>query len=167
MGKTTVAQLLLQEVAGSMLYDPEEVGFMLRAILRPVELSGDFQDYALWRPMVGEVAGKLMAAYRRPLILPMTIWRRDYFIEVMEGLRKVDAQVHHFCLVAPLDTVLARLNGRGSSSGEAWAAEQAPKCVASFADPIFETRIETAGVSPTVIAELIKSTIEGGKGDLL
>ena len=33
VGKTTIANELLKEIKNSMIYDPEEVGFMLRNII--------------------------------------------------------------------------------------------------------------------------------------
>lgn len=33
-GKTTVAEELLRQIDGSMIFDPEEVGYMLRSIVK-------------------------------------------------------------------------------------------------------------------------------------
>jgi hypothetical protein len=44
VGKTAVATLLAKRSANSLLYDPEEVGFLVRNVLRPIELN-DCQVY--------------------------------------------------------------------------------------------------------------------------
>src|SRR5262245_5312498 len=96
VGKTTVANLLVQRLPNALLYDPEEVGFMLRAILKPVVWTGDFQDYPMWRALVPEVGRMLAEQYGRTLIVPMTIWRAEYFTEVTAGLKAADSDFRHF-----------------------------------------------------------------------
>lgn len=61
VGKTSVAEALNQTLDNSMLYDPEEVGFMLRNIvtekvLESDEKTNDFQDLELWKTLTVEVA---------------------------------------------------------------------------------------------------------------
>ncbi|WP_262175990.1 AAA family ATPase [Saccharococcus sp. Marseille-Q5394] len=61
VGKTSVANELVSRLDGAMLYDPEEVGFMLKQII-PDEMklqnekTGDFQDLNIWKPLTVEVA---------------------------------------------------------------------------------------------------------------
>lgn len=44
-GKTTIAEMLLPLIPNSMIYDPEEVGFMLRKIVtEEIRLEGDSID---------------------------------------------------------------------------------------------------------------------------
>ncbi len=101
VGKTTVAELLVERIANSLLFDAEEVGFMLRKIIEPIEWSGDFQNYPMWRSLLIETAKGLRANYNRNLIMPMTIWRADYFTEVLTGLAAFEPELYHFCLTAP------------------------------------------------------------------
>ena len=55
-GKTTTAELLVQRLYHSMLYDPEMIGAGLAAIVKPIETFTDFQDLTAWRPLVVETA---------------------------------------------------------------------------------------------------------------
>lgn len=56
VGKTSVANELVKQMDNSMIFDPEEVGFMLRNII-PNEIkqkeanTGDFQDLQLWKEL--------------------------------------------------------------------------------------------------------------------
>src|SRR6185437_10613438 len=84
VGKTSVATELLQELDGFMLFDPEEVGFMLRNVIPndcklPEERTGDFQDLHMWRSLTVKVAEELQQTYNKNLIVPMTIYNKDYF----------------------------------------------------------------------------------------
>ena len=64
-GKTTMAHALCESLPGTMLFDPEEVGYMLRNVI-PEERKqleapeGDFQDLDLWRKLTVEVGGRLI-----------------------------------------------------------------------------------------------------------
>lgn len=64
-GKTTLANALLERRPEWMLFDPEEVGFMLWKLCPGPR--GDFQDLAAWPPLVVETARALVAAYGRTL----------------------------------------------------------------------------------------------------
>lgn len=78
VGKTTVSNELVKAVENSMLYDPEEVGYMLRNVL-PEKVkcleaeTGDFQDFQLWKTLTVEIARFLLSTYHVNLIVPMTI----------------------------------------------------------------------------------------------
>src|SRR5689334_6990882 len=109
VGKTTAAELLVQRLYHSMLYDPEIVGTGLAAIVRPVDSFTDFQDLTAWRPLVVETARVLKCVYGRTLVVPMTLWHRPYFEEIVDGLRQVDPHLYHFCLTACQETLVRRL----------------------------------------------------------
>jgi deoxyadenosine/deoxycytidine kinase len=160
VGKTTVAEMLVQELPNSLLYDAEEVGFMLRNILRPIDWSGDFQNYPMWRTLTMEVARGLRETYERTLIMPMTIRREDYFNEVMTGLASFDTEVHHFCLTASADVIRSRVHLRGEQSNGDWIFDQIEKCVSSFNSDLFEEKIDTATMSPHQITQHIISRVK-------
>jgi hypothetical protein len=52
VGKTSVARLLVHKMPRSMLYDPEMIGAVLHRVLGPFGKAEDYQDYALWRPLL-------------------------------------------------------------------------------------------------------------------
>ena len=158
VGKTTVANQLVRALPNALLYDPEEVGLMLRNILKPVDWSGDFQDYAIWRTLLVDVARLLKDEYKCTLIIPMTIWRTDYFKEVITNLSAIDA-VHHYCLTAPAHLIRQRLLGRGEQQEGDWVFDQIDNCVSSFDLDLFEERIDTSVQSPEQIVQHIVAKI--------
>ena len=48
----------------------------------------DFQDLRPWRRLVIETARVLRETYDCPLVMPMTVARRDYLEEIAAGLRR-------------------------------------------------------------------------------
>ena len=100
VGKTTVAELLHQKLKNSMIYDPEEVGFMLRNIITdevklPKEKTDDFQDLILWKELTVTVAEKLVNTYHKTLIVPMTICNHECFSHIKSGFESID-ETYHF-----------------------------------------------------------------------
>ena len=71
-GKTQTAHEIQRRLPGSVICDPEEVGFGLHR-MTPRHLRGDFQDLSAWRQGVFEVLDLTMAAGVSPVIVPMTV----------------------------------------------------------------------------------------------
>lgn len=159
VGKTTVSRLLRQRLSGSRIYDPEWAGSILIRVPSVVNLSGrgtdDFQDIALWRRSV--VRGtKLVRTISQTVIVPMAFSRRDYFDEILSGLRQVDDDVRAFCLKASLDTIRGRLTMRGENferESGAWALRKAQLCVEAHADLFFGEFIDTEILSAVEVAD--------------
>ncbi|GLV59800.1 tunicamycin resistance protein [Dictyobacter sp. S3.2.2.5] len=161
-GKTTTAELLVQHLYHSMLYDPEIVGAGLAAIVKPIETVTDFQDLTAWRPLVVETARVLKQVYGRTLIIPMTLWHRPYFEEITDGLRQIDPHFYHFCLTARKETLLSRLAQRQQEHTEQaliWIQERFDRCLAAFASPGYAVQIPTDEKRPEEIVEEILTQI--------
>jgi hypothetical protein len=161
-GKTTTAELLVQRLYHSMLYDPEIVGMGLGAIVKSVETFTDFQDLTAWRPLVVETARVLKQVYGRTLVIPMTLWHRPYFEEITDGLRRIDPHCYHFCLTARKETLhqrLARRQHEHTAENLAWIQDRLDRCVAAFASPAFAVQIPTDEKRPEEIVQEILAQI--------
>lgn len=162
-GKTSVATALVKQIKNSILFDPEEVGFMLRNIIpkevrQEGEKSGDFQDLELWRKLTVTVAKDLVNKYGVNLIVPMTIYRREYFNYIYNGFKEIDDSIHHFCLSATIDTIHKRLEERGDPVGS-WAYHQTTKCIKSFEEHDFSEYIDTEKYSVQEIVKIIANKV--------
>ena len=118
VGKTTVANKLLEDLDDFMLFDPEVIGFMLRHII-PNEIkilnerTENFQDLEMWRSLTVSVAEQLKKTYGKNLIVPMTIYNKEYFEYIFDGFKEIDEQTFHFCLTAKKETIHQRLLEQG------------------------------------------------------
>lgn len=158
-GKTSAAEALQPLIANSMIYDPEEIGYMLRKLLpencrEERERTDDFQDIDLWKILTVKTAKEVKQKYNRHLIIPMTIYKEENFHYIYNGLKEIDQDIHHFCLTATEETIYHRLAKRGDEYG-GWQYQQAPKCVEAFKDEKFQTRIITDHLETSEIIELI------------
>lgn len=107
-GKSSVAAELLHLIPQATLFDPEEVGFMLRNLLPGREK--DFQDLSPWRPLVAATAIELIAYTSGPLIAPMSLLREDYAKEIFTPLSAHGTTVRHVVLHADRDTIIKRIH---------------------------------------------------------
>ena len=116
VGKTQTAFELRRRLPGSVLADPEEVGFGLHRMIPP-ELRSDFQDLRSWRAGVVEALDVVLRGHAGPVLVPMTVTRADYFDETVGRLRDLGHDVRHFALLADRGVILHRLAERGMGSG--------------------------------------------------
>lgn len=162
-GKTSVSQMLYPLIPNSMIYDPEEIGYMVRKVISDEirlgeEQTDDFQDIELWRILTVKIARELKVKYNRHLIVPMTIYKSDYFDYIYNGFKEIDNDIYHFCLVTSEETIQKRLTGRGNMLG-GWTFQQIKKCVNAFNNIKFEEHIYTDQMSTTEIIKVILNKI--------
>ena len=106
-GKTTTARELIDLIPNSTLFDPEIIGAELTHLLPPKHLAevGDYQDLPIWRRLVVDTAAALLAELGGVLVVPMTLLRQDYRVEIFGGLASRRIPVRHV-LLAPAETIL-------------------------------------------------------------
>ncbi|MGP4106448.1 AAA family ATPase [Virgibacillus sp. L01] len=163
VGKTTISNELVKDVEGSMIFDPEEVGFMLRNVIpedvKQLEAkTGDFQDLLLWKELTVNVAESLITKCKVNLIVPMTIQKPEYLDYIINGFKGIDQQTYHFCLTASKGTIFERLRDWGEEDGN-WCFRQTDQCLKSFKENNFEEYIDTENVEVSNIIDIIKDRL--------
>lgn len=118
-GKSATAAELLKRIPHAVLYDPEQVGVMLRNLLPNRE--EDFQNLPPWRPLVAATAAELSAYTGQPLITPMSLLREDYAKEIFAAIAARDIAVHHVVLHADRAALLQRIHQDDTHSDNAKA----------------------------------------------
>ncbi|MER6689106.1 AAA family ATPase [Streptomyces minutiscleroticus] len=166
-GKTQTAHEIRRRLPGSVVCDPEHVGFGLHRMLPP-GLRGDFQDLAAWRQGVYEVLDLALTGHDGVVIAPMTVVEPAYFEETVGRLRDKGHDVRHFTLLAERETVLRRLRERGFGRllglvagkdaplrRESWAVEQLDRCLERLREPEFAEHLWTDRTSVSRTADRI------------
>lgn len=169
VGKTQTAYELNRRLDGSVVCDPEFVGYGLHRTM-PRELRRDFQDFAAWRQGVFEVLDHTLRRYDGPVIAPMTVFEPRYFAETVGRLRDAGHDVFHFALLARRETVLRRLSDRGLGFGrlvrhggprelplwgDAFAVERLDRGLENLSAPEFADHIWTDTLDIPEVAERI------------
>jgi hypothetical protein len=157
-GKTQTAYELHRRLPGSVVCDPEHVGFGLHRMMPP-SLRADFQELPAWRQGVYEVLDRALRMHEGVVIAPMTLVEPEWFDQIVGRLRDRDGhEVHHFALLAERGTVLRRLSERGLGRGlkrESFAVEKLDLCLERLSGPLFGEHIRTDHVSVPRVADLI------------
>ncbi|MBQ9997186.1 MAG: AAA family ATPase [Clostridia bacterium] len=158
-GKTQTAEELHRRIPGSFVYDPENVGFWIRAN-EPKSLQKDnFQDEPLWRSVNRDMLLHLAANYRGTILVPMTLVSTQYYREIITAVRENGTDLRHFLLYPSTETVKKRLASRGEFKNS-WAWQQIGRCYEAFEDPVFENRIVNDGMTISETAEAIAEAAE-------
>lgn len=169
-GKTQTAHELHRRLPGSVMCDPEQVGFGLHR-MTPRVLRRDFQDFPSWRQGVFEVLDRVLTEYDGHVIAPMTLVEPKYFDEIIGRLRECGHAVHHTALLAHRETVVRRLRER-EARRVVWrlVGRSAPKledtfamtkldwCLAQLAQPRFAEQLWTDELTVVEAAEHIAAS---------
>ncbi|MFC0106978.1 AAA family ATPase [Kibdelosporangium aridum] len=165
-GKTQTAYEIHRRLPGSVVCDPEHVGFGLHR-MTPRALRQDFQDMPAWRQGVLEVLDLVLTKHDGPVIAPMTLIEPRYFDEIIGRLRDSGHDVRHFALLADKSTVMRRLSGRGlglvtgreaSLRREAFAVAKLGACLERLTTPEFAEHVWTDSRSISQVAEHIATS---------
>lgn len=99
VGKTTTANLLRQRDPGLRIFDPEWVGYLLRAHFGDLQFS-DFQDLPSWRRLVPVVGAEIGSVSGSTLLAVQTVLVEQYWDELSRGMRDQGLDVCHVVLDA-------------------------------------------------------------------
>ncbi len=162
VGKTTVARALSSQLPHSLIFDPENLGILLRkAVPEQLRTTPDFQDIPLWRTLTRTAIQGFVADYQRPLIVPMTIVEPAFFEETIGMLRRSGVRIHHFVLSASPRTIRSRLLWRiANPTSTIWALRQIERCTIALESPLFSVHLRTDGVSVSELVATIRRAIE-------
>jgi hypothetical protein len=167
-GKTQAAYELRRRLPGSVVCDPEQVGYGLHR-MTPRPLRGDFQDFASWRQGVYEVLDRVLTDYDVQVIAPMTLAEPRYFDEIVGRLRERH-DVRHTALLARRETVVRRLQERVVGRALRWVTGIDPLrretfalakldwCLEQLAQPRFAEHLWTDEISVAQVADHIAAS---------
>ncbi|MEU1350780.1 AAA family ATPase [Streptomyces sp. NPDC005775] len=159
-GKTQTAYELRRRLPGSVVCDPEHVGFGLHRTLPPA-LRGDFQDLPAWRRGVHDMLDIALRGHPGTVVAPMTLVDPGYFAEIVGRLREDGHAVHHFALLAERATVLNRLRERGLGRGlgrESFAVAKLDHCLERLEGAEFAEHIRTDRMTVPQVADRIAAS---------
>jgi hypothetical protein len=159
-GKTATAFELSRRLPGSVVCDPELVGFGMHRML-PRALRTDYQDLPPWRQSVRYLLSHTLRSHPGPVIVPMTQVNAVYFDEIIGGLRADGADVRHFSLLADRTTILRRIRERAWLFGlrhDRWAVDHLDLCLDRLHRPEFAEHVATDDRSVPQVADAIAAS---------
>ena len=171
IGKTTVAAELVRCLPDAILFDPEELGVVLRAVVPAAEQTDDFQDIPAWRVTTLAAVSSLAWSRAGAVVVPMTLVDGRYFDEIVGGVRRAGVSLLHVALVAPRDVIEARLRARSGMARvteqsstrrhatEHWGIDRINACVAALGHTQFARHLDASTATPEELAHEIRTLI--------
>jgi len=157
VGKTATASELSRRLPGSLICDPEHVGYgMLRML--PASLRPRWQELPAWRRSVQELLRMALAGHNGPVIAPGTLVDHGHFQEIIGGLRGDGVDVHHFALLAEPATVVRRLRARSlglEPRTQPWETEVLEGWLEQLRRPEFAHHVHTDHKTIAQVADVI------------
>jgi predicted kinase len=152
-GKTTTAALVHQRLPDSQIFDPEFIGFMLRAVVDVP--TGDFQDLRIWRRLTVQTMAALDEEYGGTWIAPMSLINSDYRAEILAGLRDSGVEVREFVLSVPADVLRQRIDADEiDTDARAWRHRHVDQALKTFAD-VMGAEVVDGTAAPNEVADYI------------
>jgi RNase adaptor protein for sRNA GlmZ degradation len=130
-GKTQTAFEINRRLENSYVYDPEHIGYFFRRNMPKEIIQGNFQDQVLWRTFNYEIIKNIYTKYSGYIIIPMTLYNKNYFEDIIGKLLKENIKIDHYILGASKETILKRLSKRHERK-DSWAAKQIDMCINRF-----------------------------------
>ena len=162
-GKSTVATALLEAIPDAMLYDPEEIGYLLHQLV-PDSETGDFQDLPIWRTLVADTAVAMLRHYKRTLVVPMTLVNASYQQEIFDSIRARGYPIRAFSLIVSEVELRRRItaqvihpdNESLDAATHTWRLDQVDHCVSALHDPALWAPISNENrLVSDIVAEIL------------
>ena len=137
-GKTSVSELLVKQIPGALIFDPEDLGYIIQKTFPPARQM-DYQDLPMWRRLVSQFIADGNEQFETTLIIPMTLVVPAYVAEIFAGIDRVGLTLHHFFLDTSADELRRRITNQVIIESDAerdeevrqWRLAQIDRCVAA------------------------------------
>ncbi|MET7641301.1 NUDIX hydrolase [Streptomyces sp. NPDC005438] len=178
VGKTAVARELLGLLPEATLLDPGRVGANLDAVLPRSRLKevSDPLELASWRRLLIDTINLLLGEVSGPVVVPLTLLRREDRDEIFGSLAARGARLHHVLLYDDRDTTperSKRSHTRAGVDGQAERTALPTRWDGQRRDGHGLARewlgadawtLDTSGRAPRELARVLAGGLERGKG---
>ncbi|HEM2853860.1 TPA: adenylyl-sulfate kinase, partial [Streptococcus suis] len=110
--------------------------------------------YSVWRRSTYKIVFDLATKTDKIIIIPMTIYKKEYYQEITQQLIQDKIPLEHYILLADKTTILERLDNRVNEDN-IWAKRHLDVCLKAFESHIPGQRLNTDSLKPEEVAEEI------------
>ncbi len=160
-GKTAAAVELASILPGVRQFDPEWVGYMLRANLADQEFT-DFQQLRPWRTLVPAVMREVIDLTGQHLIAVQTVLVEEYWQELRTGLDAHSLDVFHVLLHADPTVLAERITADQADPGaRQWRLDHIGvfEAAMSWLEAAADLTVDSTRLSARDVARLIRSAV--------
>lgn len=166
-GKTTLSATLRERLPDSLVFDPEEIGYVVRSVVPPAP-SGDYQDLPIWRRLTVAALLELRRSYHQTVIVPMTLVHPPYLEEILGSLHNSGERLLHIFLDINARLLRSRIDAQvlvpdpvRDQEIRRWRLKQVDRCLAARQHMPAGTRFMDSGTdSPEILADRILTWLD-------
>lgn len=159
IGKSALAEKLLEDDSHGFLFDAEEVGNAVRDNM-PTELFNGylFENYPLWFEMCTALLKDISERYDGLIYVPMTLALPDSFEKIARPLRQGGISVRHILLESSFEIIHDRILARGEEEG-CWCMRHIDFCLERQRNFENVIRIRSLGANVGELAGLVRKEL--------
>jgi len=161
-GKTSTAAGLTARLPETRVFDPEWVGYLLKANLPDLEFT-DFQELPPWRRLVPAVLAEVAGFTGQHLIAVQTVLVQSYWDELRAGLAERSLDVFHVLLHADAAVLAQRIRDDQADAGACqWRLDHLDEFtaawpwLASAADLVVDSTTLTIAEAAQAVADAVE-----------
>jgi hypothetical protein len=153
-GKTQTAKELHRRLSDSVIYDFEKCNSYFRKAIS-ADAPGLFSpDEQLGRKIIFGLLKQADTINIDYIIVPLTLYNKEYFDEIIGNLRRTKIQVDHYIMGVDKEIQIKRLKERFQNEN-CWAAKQFDACIKGFNEIGNEGYINTNEIDIDTVVEII------------
>lgn len=162
VGKSTLAECLLNKIENAMIFDAEEVGNAVRGNYPNNPHGVIFEDYHLWSEFNYKLLKDIHNNFNHNILVPMTLIRENSYKNIIEKLIKDGIDTKFIVLDASYENIYNRILARGEDEN-CWCIEniKMSKDLIKITDYDYYINTDNRSVEEisNIIIEYIKSPI--------
>lgn len=113
VGKSTLADAMAARMEKPLIFDAEEVGNAVRGNYPDCPYGFIFEDYPLWGEFCRKLLKDIHHSFRKDILVPMTLVRRESHANIIETLIREGIETHLIILEASWQSIHDRILARG------------------------------------------------------
>lgn len=160
-GKTSTANELVTLLDAARLFDPEWVGYMLKANLADQEFT-DFQELPPWRTLVPAVMDQIGRLTGQHLITVQSVLVQSYWRELQAGLDRHSLPLFHVLLRADPAVLAERIRAdQAERDASQWRLDHLSEFAAARAwmEAAADLVVDSTALPVPAVASLIANAV--------
>lgn len=158
VGKSTLAEALMEKIENALLFDAEEVGNAVRGNYPDDPYGFIFEDYPLWSEFCYQLLKDIHGKFEKNILVPMTLVRESSYTNIIKRLLDDGIQVKFIILEASYQSIHDRILTRGEDE-DCWCMQNIEMASSGAAAVPGGHHINTDGKSVEELVEVVMGII--------
>ena len=104
---------------------------------------------------------QILRRIRRTLVVPMALWRHDYFTQFITSLHHADPDIRCFWLTATEGTLRQRILASSDEAARPWRLDHVMSGLGAAAGPVLGIEVATEGRTPAEVVDNVHQLLAG------